>query len=37
MKIKVEYNPMKQTEFLYGPFIFKKDNDGVIRNVEARW
>ena len=37
MKIKVEYNWMDQTEFIWGPFIFYKDKNGVIRNLEARW
>ena len=37
MRIKVEYNIAKQTEWLCGPFIFYKDNNGVIRNLEAKW
>ena len=37
MKIKVEYNPFAQTEFVCGNFIFIKDEAGVIRNLEARW
>jgi len=37
MKIKVHYDLMEQTEMLGGPFIFYKDDKGVIRNLEARW
>ena len=37
MKINVHYDWMQQDSFLAGPFIFYKDDDGVIRNLEARW
>lgn len=37
MKIKVEYDAAKQSQYLFGPFIFVKDDAGVIRNLEARW
>lgn len=37
MKIKVEYDPWQQTQALCGNFIFIKGDDGVIRNLEARW
>ena len=36
MKINVEYNPLHQTEAIWGPFIFIKDGDA-IKNLEARW
>ena len=36
MKIKVEYNPLEQTQAIWGPFVFIKDGD-TIRNFEARW
>ena len=37
MKIKVDYDWMHQSGIIGGPFIFYKDDDGVIRNLEARW
>ena len=37
MKIKVSYDWTRQTETLCGPFVFYKDDAGVIRNLEARW
>jgi hypothetical protein len=37
MKIKVEYNPYNQTQWLCGNFVFIKDDNGVIRNLEAKW
>ena len=35
MKVKVKYDPMVQTQALWGPFIFVKDG-GKIHNLEAR-
>ena len=37
MKIKVEYNPYQQTSWAGGNFIFIKNENGVIRNLEATW
>ena len=37
VKIKVDYDWMKQSANTCGPFIFYKDDAGVIRNLEARW
>lgn len=37
MLIKVDYKWFEQTENLCGPFIFYKDDAGVIRNLEAQW
>lgn len=37
MKIEVEYNPLRQTEALWGTFIFVKEDDGTIHNLEARF
>lgn len=37
MKIKVEYDEWAQTGWICGNFVFVKDDDGAIRNLEARW
>ena len=36
MKIKVDYDKLKQTECLCGNFIFIRDGDRIV-NLEARW
>ena len=37
MKIIVKYDERAQTEWLCGNFVFVKEKDGTIRNLEARW
>lgn len=37
MKIKVEYDESAQTQWICGNFIFVKEADGRIHNLEARW
>ena len=37
MKIKVNYDEHAQTGWLCGHFIFYRDDDGAIRNLEAKW
>ena len=37
MKIKVEYDQFEQTQWLCGNFVFVKEPDGRIHNLEATW
>lgn len=36
-KINVEYNELDQTQSICGNFIFVKEDDGRIHNLEARF
>lgn len=37
MKIKVKYDESAQTEWVCGNFVFVKEDDGRIHNLEAAW
>lgn len=37
MKINVEYDWWDQSANICGPFIFYRDEDGIIKNLEARF